>query len=236
LKAKFRCRLPERAQAETYSHEARAMVFDQTYYQSQYRDYSRQTPRRKLDFYRRMIVWGAGGRARRRILDIGCAFGHFLASLGDEWERSGEDASKYAIDKARSANPHIRFELSQTGTHPIKGPFDAITAFDVLEHMDGLREELSWIHGNLIPGGIFAFVVPVYDGPTGPIIRMLDRDPTHLHKWERRRWLDLVSERFQVLDWWGIFRYLIPGGPYVHVTTHALRVFTPAIACLTKRP
>ena len=211
------------------------MAFDRTYFESQYRDYERQNPVRKLTFYRRLVEMGAGDRSRPRILDIGCAYGLFLSNLGDGWERYGEDASEYAIRIAREKSPSVHFDLSLLGNHPFAGPFEIITVFDVLEHVLKLEELLDWIFHGLIPGGAFIFVVPVYDGPTGPIIKTLDRDPTHVHKWGRQAWLERVGRRFQLVDWWGICRYLFPWGPYMHLVTRSLRRFTPAIACLMRR-
>ena len=176
-----------------------------------------------------------GSLQEPRILDIGCAFGSFLASLDRRCERYGEDASEYAIRVAREKSPSIHFGAALRGQHPFSGPFDIITAWDVLEHVPDLEELLEWIYQSLVAGGAFVFVVPVYDGPTGPIIRTLDRDPTHLHKRGRRYWIELASWRFQLIDWWGIYRYLFPGGLYMHIVTRALRRYTPAVACLLRR-
>jgi hypothetical protein len=73
------------------------------------------------------------------------------------------------------------------------------------------------------------FVVPVYDGLSGPIIRRLDRDPTHVHKWPRDRWLDWAASHFEVVDWTGILRWLTPLGYYLHVVTRLGKRHTPAI-------
>ncbi len=210
------------------------MPFDRSYFIEQYRDYARQNPPRKLAFYRRLVERAAGDNPRPAILDIGCAFGLFLASLDGRWRRWGEDASEYAVQCAREASPSIRFGVSLEGGHPFGGPFDVITAWDVLEHIPDVEAELEWIRRSLVPGGAFAFVVPVYDGVTGPIIRALDRDPTHLHKRGRPHWLELAGRHFELVNWWGIYRLLLPGGPYVHVASRALRNHTPAIACLAR--
>ncbi len=212
-----------------------AQIFDRTYFERQYRDYERQNPLRKLTFYRSLVEMGVAARPRPRILDIGCAFGLFLGHLDENWERFGEDASEYAIGKAREAAPSICFGVSACGRHPFAGPFDAITAWDVLEHVVELHEMLGWIYSNLAPAGMFAFVVPVYDGATGPLIRMLDTDPTHVHRRGRRHWLDLARPHFELVDWWGIYRYLFPGGLYLHLVTRSMRQHTPAIACLMRR-
>ncbi len=210
------------------------MTFEREYYEREYGDYRSQNPLRKLDFYRKLAERAAGPASSPRILDIGCAFGLFLAQLGGKWIRHGVDASSYAIAQARAARPEIQFEVTSSGSFSSAGPFDVITAFDVLEHLPELDSALLWIAGNLRPGGGFVFVVPVYDGPTGPIIRLLDHDPTHLHQKSRAFWLELAGRHFEVVDWYGIYRYLLPGNHYLHWVTRRLRKFAPALACLAR--
>jgi SAM-dependent methyltransferase len=217
------------------NHPTTPPIFDRSYFQRQYQDYKRQNPAAKLSFYRRLAERAARGRSRPRVLDIGCAFGLFLQHLGRGWDRTGIDASEYAINRARTEIAGVRFAVSHTGQFPVEGPFDVITAFDVLEHLEELQPVFEWVASNLRPGGGFIFVVPVYDGPTGPFIRMLDRDTTHIHKTGRRFWIDQVSRRLRVVEWWGIYRYLVAGRFYVHVPGKLWRRISPAIACRARR-
>ena len=212
-----------------------SMVYDKAYFETQYRNYERQNPVRKIAFYRRLVVRAAGETMRPRILDIGCAFGHFLAALPAHWERCGIDASQYAVGHAARSMPEIQFAVGDWEQRPFGGHFDLITAFDVLEHVANLPDLLDWIMRSLRVGGSFVFVVPVYDGPTGPIIRFLDRDPTHVHKKVRRFWLECGGAGLQLSEWWGIFRYCLPGGHYIHAVTRLWREYCPAIACVLRR-
>ena len=134
-----------------------------------------------------------------------------MSILGDRWDRFGIDASEYAIGEARRRTPDAKFAVAGAGDFPFRRQFDVITAFDVLEHIPDLETVLFRVSQSLAPGGAFIFVVPVYDGPTGPIIRALDQDPTHVHKQSRDFWLSCVSERFCLIDWRGIYRYLVGG-------------------------
>ncbi len=72
-------------------------------------------------------------------------------------------------------------------------------------------------------------------GLSGPIIRLLDRDPTHLHKWPRQRWLDWAQSHFFLVEWKGILRYLLPGGYYLHLVTQVFRRHTPAIIVTARK-
>jgi SAM-dependent methyltransferase len=115
--------------------------------------------------------------------------------------------------------------------------FDVITAWDVLEHLDDPSGTIAKLKTWLAPGGALVFVVPVYDGPTGPIIRVLDKDPTHVQKRERGYWVELASEHFTTIEWHGVLRYLVGSSFYLHVPTQKFRSFTPAIlvACSDNR-
>jgi SAM-dependent methyltransferase len=210
-------------------------VFDRDYFERCYRDYDRQNPRGKLTFYSRLASQAAAGADAPRILDIGCAMGLFLSTLGTTWRKFGVDASEYAISNARGRVPEADFRVARGADLFFDVKFDVITAFDVLEHLEDPLAVVGRIAELLKPGGGWVFVVPVYDGPTGPIIRLLDRDPTHLQKHGRNYWLELPGCDFELVDWWGIYRYLIPLGPYLHIVTRRLRRFTPAIACLYRR-
>jgi 2-polyprenyl-3-methyl-5-hydroxy-6-metoxy-1,4-benzoquinol methylase len=110
-----------------------------------------------------------------------------------------------------------------------------VTTFDVIEHVPNPDAVARSAIEQLADGGCFVFVVPVYDGVTGPVIRLLDRDPTHIHKWSRQRWLDWAAAHFSVVEWKGILRYLLPGGYYLHVVTRALRRHTPAIIVVARK-
>lgn len=216
--------------------------FERDYFAANYRDYAAQNPERKLSFYRRSIdealeragrgSGGSGGEdGKLLLLDIGCGLGRFVASLPeDRWERHGTDLSAYAVEQNRERWPEIDFREAGATDRPFPDDtFDVVTAFDVIEHVPDLNAVAAAVTAMLRPGGVFAFVVPVYDGLSGPLIRLLDKDPTHVHKEPRDFWLRWAGEHWADLDWQGMLRYLLPGGYYLHVPTRAGRRHTPAI-------
>lgn len=212
-----------------------ASAFSEEYFARCYGSYERKNPPRKLAFYRGLVELAAAGVERPRVLDIGCAFGSFLSVLPAGWRLHGQEVSEFALGRARRRLPEAELALVEGAEIPFAGPFDVVVTFDVAEHvprLDVLRRE---VRSKLRQGGHWIVVVPVYDGPTGPLIRWLDRDPTHLHKRSRDFWLGWLGEVFQVVDWLGIYRYLLPWNYYLHWPTRWLRRWTPAIVIVARR-
>ncbi len=203
------------------------------YYDTVYRHYERQNPARKLKFYSD-LVFKHVGREPASILDVGCAFAKFLASMPATWSRFGIDVSSYAIEEAKRSQPSLQLAAATLASNPFRGPFDVVTSFDVIEHIENLESIAAAIKRLLKPGGLFLFVVPTYDGPLGPVVHLLDRDPTHIHKTHRRFWLDWAASHFDITDWAGAYRMLLPHGPYIHWPTRYLRRFAPAIVVAAK--
>ena len=72
-----------------------------------------------------------------KLLDVGCAFGFFTKFLEKDFEVFGVDIAEYAIERARrlaSSPERLQVFDIQKGV-PFKGKFDAITAFDIMEHI-----------------------------------------------------------------------------------------------------
>ena len=211
---------------------AAAREADARYYADNYPDYEAQNPERKIGYYRRHVDAFFDKSCPKRLHDMGCAYAKFLKSLDPSWEIFGSDLNTYAIEQARQRVARGTFTVAGvTADSPFAAvTFGAVTAFDVLEHVPDLEAAARGIDAQLAPRGILVFVVPVYDGLTGPIVRLLDRDPTHVHKKPRRFWIDWAERHFQVVHWEGVLRYLLPGGfSYVHAPGRICRGHLPAI-------
>lgn len=109
--------------------------------------------------------------------------------------------------------------------------FQIIVAFDVLEHIQEIDAIFKDIFIRLGVKGLFVFVCPVYDGPLGFIVRLLDKDSTHIHKKSRFWWLHLAkSTGFNIIEWRGIMRYFLPWRYYLHMRMMGLlKRIAPAI-------
>jgi SAM-dependent methyltransferase len=206
---------------------------DREYFDNYYRSYDGQNPPHKLAHYVGEIE-AEISTSRPSLLDVGCGRGAFLKYVTEnrpDWDAFGSDINTHAANELQAELAgKASVEVGDALSRPFSTrSFDVITAFDVLEHLDDPASALDEFAKWLNPNGIIVFVVPVYDGPTGPAIRLLDRDPTHLQKRARSFWVDLAERKFLNVRWHGIFRFLVTENHYVHIATSSLRRGTPAI-------
>jgi 2-polyprenyl-3-methyl-5-hydroxy-6-metoxy-1,4-benzoquinol methylase len=208
------------------------MEFEEKYFMEVYRNYEKQNPDRKINSYLREIL-----RKKREgnLLDIGCAYGTFLEKAKKYFSVRGIDVSRHAISTAKKKKFDVKVSIAEK-TGFSKGKFDVITMFDVVEHVNDLDSLFKEIRRILKTEGVFVLSVPVYDGFAGAIVRMMDRDITHLHKKSRRFWINtLKKEGFSILSFKGIFRYFFLKRFYLHFISKALRRCSPAIFIIAKK-
>lgn len=170
------------------------------------------------------------------LLDIGCAYGLFLQEASKYFECTGTDISEHAIEHARSTLPNdIEVFVGAAGSLPANKQYDLITCFDILEHTKDLGEALDNIHDLLKENGVLAITVPVYDGPLGWLVNILDKDETHTYRRPRGFWLEEVSRRFDVLDHIGIWRYFFFHRYYLNIMSRTTRRVTPAMMIIARK-
>lgn len=100
----------------------------------------------------------------KRVLDFGCGFGEFLEMC----RLFGLDA--HGVDRSNArrsgAGVEIHAELDD-----VPGSFDAITMFEVLEHLDDPLAMLKALRQRLNPGGVMIVEVPDTSGVDGIVDR-----------------------------------------------------------------
>ncbi|MDE3110530.1 MAG: class I SAM-dependent methyltransferase, partial [Acidobacteriota bacterium] len=104
------------------------------------------------------------------ILDLGCSSGAFLHSLpAAGWQLYGIEMSAESAQEARRKTGAQVFvgEVLQATFPPAS--FDAITCFDVLEHLYEPRRVMAKVAEWLKPGGIFYVLVPNIDSAEGRV-------------------------------------------------------------------
>jgi SAM-dependent methyltransferase len=190
------------------------------YYRANYPDYERQNPPAKIDFYLRLV--GAHAAPGSRLHEVGVGLGVFIAAASREYACSGSEVNAFGLAEAARRAPRARLSPGSYEQIPVDDPPDVVVAWDVLEHIPDLDAALDVTRERLAPGGVLIAVVPVYDGPLGWLVTLLDRDPTHVSKWPRRRWVETLNlHGFDVIASGGVLRRLILGRWYLHVTRPA---------------
>lgn len=149
------------------------------------------SPLRRLDraFGLRMrcqAVQRAAGRRPGRLLDVGCATGVFLDGMRRlGWAVQGVEPSAYAAGYARRRFGLEVFEGLLEEARLPEATFDAITMWDVLEHVHEPRPVLAELARLLRPGGLLVLSLP---NPDSLEARLLGE---HWLGWDLPRHLNL---------------------------------------------
>ncbi len=146
-----------------------ARLYDDAYFQCAdvtrgYDDYAslevglRRTARVRLRRIERILAASGGGSRPRRIFDIGCATGVFLDEARRRgWEVAGCDVSAYGVRQARSRGIDV---VQADATHVfdacLEERFDAITLWDVIEHLPEPAAAIRSAAMHLRSGGVLA--------------------------------------------------------------------------------
>lgn len=97
-------------------------------------------------------------RGDRRILDVGCGDGRMFPLLSKWGQVFGIEPDPATLG-TKPADPRICHAAFTTPV-PCAGPFDVVTMFDVLEHIDDRAAALKLTHDLLRPGGRLVLTVP----------------------------------------------------------------------------
>lgn len=125
-----------------------------------YGEYLKDEQDIKATFRRRMDVIGRLVK-RGTLLDVGCATGFFLEVAKERgWKVQGLELSRFAYEYAKRKRrlPVINRTLEQAGFG--NSSFDAVTMFDVIEHLPDPKKTVQEIHRVLRKGGVVAITTP----------------------------------------------------------------------------
>jgi 2-polyprenyl-3-methyl-5-hydroxy-6-metoxy-1,4-benzoquinol methylase len=131
-----------------------------------------------------------------RLLDVGCSAGFFLAAARDVgWEVKGLELN---ADAAALARERFGLDVTAAGVEDAPfppGSFDAVTLWDVLEHLRDPRGALQLVRRLLRPGGTLALSTPNLDGLFPRLSGLIGRrtgywthpePPAHLFQFSQR--------------------------------------------------
>ncbi len=154
--------------------------------------------RAKLDVLRAHVPHGGS------LLDVGAGFGHFLKVCGDFYRAVGAEVSPVAVEWSRREFGVENLCASIDALGPLRdGPYDAVTLWDVVEHLPDVDLALREIRLRLRPGGKLIISTP----DAGSIVaRLLGRrwhylDPVqHILLFNRRNLTSLLARHgFEVV-------------------------------------
>jgi SAM-dependent methyltransferase len=128
------------------------------------------------------------------VLDVGCAFGPFLAAA----RARGQEP--FGLDAAEEAASYVRRELGipaaagdfldPAAAFTFGGPFDVLSMWYVIEHFERLDKALRNAAALVRPGGILALSTPSLEGASGRFNpgAFFDKSPEdHFTIWEPSR-------------------------------------------------
>jgi SAM-dependent methyltransferase len=113
----------------------------------------------------RIILWAIRKYSRdmKTFLEIGCGTGFVISAISSQFGNIKLFGSEYfeeGLAYARDRVPDAEFSQMDARHIPFRSEFDAIGAFDVLEHIEDDAIVLQQIFGALKPGGTLFISVP----------------------------------------------------------------------------
>jgi len=120
-----------------------------------YRDETAEdAAREKLAWVRRFVPHGAS------LLDVGANFGLFVKAASTDLQALGIEPSPGVVEQARAAGAPIDVGSIDEAQAAFDGRFDALTLFDVIEHLPDPERAVRHCHRYLKPGGHLFITTP----------------------------------------------------------------------------
>lgn len=135
------------------------------------------TVKKESKFYNRIYNFGLAtinksiNTKEKKILDIGCSSGYFLdIAKKQKWKTYGVELNKKEITKAIKNHFVVNENFFNLKKH-FKFKFDAITMWDVIEHIKDCNKLLQNLRKMLNTDGIFFFQTPNVDSLAARILQ-----------------------------------------------------------------
>jgi SAM-dependent methyltransferase len=128
--------------------------------------------------------------APARVVDAGCGHGVIVEALLERgYDAMGFDPSEWIIHEAQQFSPALgaALKVGVIEDLPFDGEFDAITCFEVFEHIHDPVTALRALRDHLRPGGKLIFSTPNLE-PRSKWKDPRTSDPTHVNVHGRGWW------------------------------------------------
>jgi SAM-dependent methyltransferase len=100
---------------------------------------------------------------RGRLLDVGCGDGSFASYMHARgWAVAATEIDQLTVDRLRAAGIDAK-QSSEAEGEGFDQPFDAVTCWHVLEHIEQPMQTAEWVRTLLKPDGKFQVTVPNAD-------------------------------------------------------------------------
>jgi SAM-dependent methyltransferase len=93
------------------------------------------------------------GASRGKLLELGCAYGFFLAEAAPHFEVQGIEVSEMAARFCRSRGLDVEQGILTDEYVDRRAPFDAVVMLDVVEHLAEPDVVMNLLHRAMEPGG-----------------------------------------------------------------------------------
>jgi SAM-dependent methyltransferase len=137
-----------------------------------------------LRIFSQYVSQYAADKARPRVLEVGCGTGFVLQRLAaaGRYQLTGLEEHLEGLRHARRRLPSVEFVQADARDLPYEAEFDAVGAFDVIEHIVEDRPVLASIHHALKPNGIVVLTVPQHNW----LWSATDEQAMHKRRYTRR--------------------------------------------------
>ena len=160
----------------------------------------------------RLIIWALGKYCPefRSLLEIGCGTGYVLSGIAKAYpdaELHGSEIFTAGLAFASAREPAIDFMQMDARQIPFVDEFDAIGAFDVLEHIQEDGYVLSQMRDALKPNGVIVLTVPQHTWLWSP----LDEYACHVRRYTSKELREKVKlAGFEILRCTSFVTSLLP--------------------------
>jgi SAM-dependent methyltransferase len=160
----------------------------------------------------RLIIWALGnyGPKVQSFLEIGCGTGYVLSGMVNASPRvqfHGSEIFTAGLTFAAARQPEVNFMQMDARQMPFVDEFDAIGAFDVLEHIEEDELVLMQTHAALKSNGVMLLTVPQHTWMWSPV----DEYACHVRRYSAKKLHAKVEEAgFEILRSTSFVATLLP--------------------------